>query len=127
MFLVVGSPPVQCTENDGNRDTFVHTTPTTMRTRESDEPHAALAALAALPNLGPVSAGWLVAAGITSPAALRRLGAVNAFHRVAMHRAGDVSLNLLYALEGALRGVRWDRLPPDVREALRVAANTPRA
>ena len=83
------------------------------------------AALAALPNLGPASARWLVAAGITTPAALRALGAVGAFRRVAMQRGGDVSLNLLYALEGALRGVRWDRLPADVRAALRAAADSP--
>lgn len=84
-----------------------------------------IAALAALPNLGPVSAGWLVAAGITSPEQLRARGAVAVFRQVTMHRAGDVSLNLLYALEGALRDVRWDRLPQEVREALREAANAP--
>jgi DNA transformation protein len=75
--------------------------------------------LAALRNLGPVSAGWLEAAGIRSAAELRRLGAVEAFRRVAFHRGGDVSANLLYALEGALRGVRWDRLPREEREALK--------
>ena len=86
---------------------------------------APVAALAALPNLGPVSAGWLVAAGVTAPEQLRARGAVAVFHQVAMHRAGDVSLTLLYALEGAVRGVRWDRLPHDVRAALRAAADTP--
>ena len=86
---------------------------------------SSVAALAALPNLGPVSAGLLVAAGITGPEQLRARGAVAVFRQVAMHRAGDVSLNLLYALEGALRGVRWDRLPRDVREALRESANAP--
>lgn len=88
------------------------------------EPYASLAAL---PNLGPASARWLVAAGITTPADLRALGAVAAFRRVAMHRAGDVSLNLLYALEGALRGARWDQLPAEVRDALRAAADAPAA
>lgn len=93
-----------------------------MRKRPLAEPHASLAAL---PNLGPVSAGWLVAAGITTPAELHRRGAVDVFRQVAMHRAGDVSLNLLYALEGAVRGIRWDRLPPSVRDALRAAVNAP--
>jgi DNA transformation protein len=87
--------------------------------------HAAAVALAALPNLGPVSARWLVAAGITSPAILRTRGAVAVFRQVAMHRAGDVSFNLLYALEGAIRGVRWDKLPRADRDALRAAANAP--
>lgn len=79
--------------------------------------------LAALVNLGPVSAGWLVRAGIRSPAALRRLGAIAAFNRVAIHRGGvGVTFNLLYALEGALRGIRWDYMPREVRETLRRAA-----
>jgi DNA transformation protein len=81
--------------------------------------------LAALWNLGPVSAGWLEAAGIRTAAELHRLGAVEAFRRVAIHRLGDVSFNLLYALEGALRGVRWDHLPVEQRAALRRAAETP--
>ena len=81
--------------------------------------------LAQLSNLGPVSAGWLEAAGIRSEAELRRVGAVAAYHRVATHRSGDVSLNLLYALEGAIHGVRWDRLPPDERARLRAAAERP--
>jgi DNA transformation protein and related proteins len=85
------------------------------------------AELARLRNLGTVSAGWLVAAGIRTEAELRTLGAVAAFRRVAMHRSGDVSLNLLYALEGALRDVRWDRLPAAERAALRAAAEAPGA
>jgi DNA transformation protein len=81
--------------------------------------------LAALRNLGPASAAWLEAAGIHTADQLRRLGALEAFRRVAFHRGGDVSLNLLYALEGALRDVRWDRIPREERDALRRAAETP--
>lgn len=77
------------------------------------------AELVALLGVGPVSAGWLAAAGITTVAQLRRIGAVEAFRRVAIHQQGRVSMNLLYGLEGALRGVRWDRLPADVRQSLR--------
>lgn len=88
-------------------------------------PSPAADALAGLLNLGPASVKWLLAAGITSPAQLRRMGAVAAFRRVAMSRSGDVSLNLLYALEGALRGVRWDRLPHEVRDQLRAQAKLP--
>ena len=85
------------------------------------------AELARLRNLGAVSAGWLVAAGVRTEAELRTLGAVAAFRRVAMHRSGDVSLNLLYALEGALRDLRWDRLSATERAALRAAAGAPAA
>ena len=77
-------------------------------------------------NLGPVSAGWLKAAGIRTPDDLRALGSVAAFRRVAMHRGGTgVTYNLLYALEGALRGVRWDRLPVALRDDLKRAADAP--
>ena len=79
-------------------------------------------------NLGSVSAGWLKAAGIQTPEELRAVGAVVAFRRVAMHRGGaGVTYNLLYALEGALRGIRWDRLPVALRDELKRAADAPPA
>ena len=56
--------------------------------------------------------------GITSYDDLERLGSVAAYQRVADSRP-DVSLNLLYALEGALLDVRWDLLSPEVRADLR--------
>ena len=71
-----------------------------------------------LPNLGPTSAGWLRDVGVASYDDLERLGSVQAFLLVDASREG-VSLNLLYALEGALRDVRWDRLPPALRAELR--------
>jgi len=98
----------------------MHTTHRVVKQRPESE-------LAVLRNLGPVSAGWLEAAGIGTATELRALGAVAAFRRVAFSRSGDVSLNLLYALEGALRDVRWDHLPPEERRALRRAAEAPDA
>lgn len=80
-------------------------------------PH--LVELAALTNLGPVSARWLYDAGIETPDALREVGALGAFRRIALHRGGDVTLNLLYALDGALRSERWDHLPVQVRNKLK--------
>lgn len=77
--------------------------------------------LLALRNLGPASVGWLEAVGIRTPAELRAVGAVEAFRRVAVLRSGSVSLNLLYALEGALRDVPWDAFGPEERAAMRRA------
>jgi DNA transformation protein len=74
--------------------------------------------VAGLPNLGPASAGMLAEAGITSVGQLRRLGAARAFRRVLFARGGQASTNLLWALEGALSGTRWDRLPPETRRRL---------
>ena len=59
-----------------------------------------------MPGLGPKSEEMLAAAGITTEEALRAAGAVQAY--LAVKRAGlPVSLNLLWALEGALLGERW--------------------
>ena len=71
-----------------------------------------------LPNLGPKSAAWLRAAGIATRADLERLGSVEAYRRV-LAQGVPPSLNLLYALEGALLDLRWDRLSPAVKENLR--------
>lgn len=69
-------------------------------------------------NLGPVSRKWLDRAGIRDLETLRAVGALEAWHRV--HETGaNPSLNLLYALEGAIRGVRWDALEDEDRQRLK--------
>jgi DNA transformation protein len=74
-------------------------------------------------NLGPVSAAWLHAAGIHSPANLRQTGAIEAWHRVRGTEAGaGANVILLYALEGALRDLHWAHLPPEVKRELKCAA-----
>jgi DNA transformation protein and related proteins len=82
--------------------------------------------LAALRNLGPASARLLRAAGIATPDELRDLGAVLAYRLVA-HRHGGASVNLLYALHGALEDRHWASLTTDERDALRAAADLPPA
>jgi DNA transformation protein len=60
--------------------------------------------LAELANLGPKSRKMLAAAGITSLAQLRELDLVVAYAKV--RRTGSkASLNLLWAIEGALSGM----------------------
>jgi len=59
-----------------------------------------------LRNLGPHSEKMLAQAGIRTEERLRKLGAVRAF--VAVRRAGaKPSLNLLWALAGALTDSDW--------------------
>lgn len=57
-------------------------------------------------GLGPKSQQMLAAAGITSLAQLRKLGAVQAYVRV-KHAGCNASLNLLWGLESALTGEHW--------------------
>ena len=73
-----------------------------------------------LPNLGPKSQAALAAAGITTVAQLRRLGSVAAYAKT--RRAGaNVSLNLLWALEGALTGLAWQVVAREHRTSLLLA------
>lgn len=62
-----------------------------------------------LPNLGPRSSAMLAKAGIKSRARLERLGAVGAYLAVKRIWKG-ASLNLLWALEGALSGRPWQEV-----------------
>ena len=81
--------------------------------------------LAALPNLGPASARWLVGAGISTVAELRRAGPIAAFGRVAVREGRAATANLLYALYGALEGKHWTEVTPAEKARLRRAAGWP--
>jgi len=73
-------------------------------------------------NVGPKSAAWLRQVGIRSRADLVEHGAVGAF--VKIKRAGfRPSLNLLYALEGALLECHWQQVPDHRRSELLLAAD----
>ncbi len=75
--------------------------------------------LAGMLNIGPVTAGRLRAVGVATPEDLRRLGAVEAFDRVEQASPQVTTLVLLYALEGALRGVPWTALTDELKADLR--------
>jgi len=73
-----------------------------------------------LPNLGPASLAMLERAGIASLAQLRELGAVRAFAKVRASGSRP-SLNLLWALEGALCGLPWQEVARRHRTSLLLA------
>lgn len=77
-------------------------------------------AFAKLPNLGPKSQAMLLGAGVGSLAELRRLGSVRAYARVKASGA-NASLNLLWALEGALSGLPWQHVAREHRTSLLLA------
>lgn len=72
-------------------------------------------------NLGPRSLALLAAAGITTLAQLRELGAVRAYARVQAVPGHNASLNLLWALEGSLSGQPWQAVAWDHRLSLLLA------
>lgn len=79
--------------------------------------------LEALTNLGKISARQLAEIGIASEEDLRKTGAVAAYLRLKAHFGRGVSLNYLYALDGALKGVRWDLMPETERAVIRAEAS----
>jgi DNA-3-methyladenine glycosylase I len=75
--------------------------------------------LARLANLGPASADWLSAIGIRTRRDLEKLGAVEAYRQLRGH-GYPATLNLVYAIEGTLRGLDWRRLPLALKTELKV-------
>lgn len=76
--------------------------------------------IAKLPNLGPKSKEMLAAAQVKTVAQLRKLGAVTAYARVKQQNA-KTSLNLLWALEGALTDLPWQVVARKHRTSLLLA------
>ena len=74
-------------------------------------------------NVGPKSAAWLRQVGVRTHDDLVKLGPVEAFMKV--KRAGfRPSLNLLYALAGAIEDCHWTDLPDGRKAALVEAAGS---
>jgi DNA transformation protein len=91
------------------------------KTPRAGSPKKGVAArLGDLPNLGPKSQQMLDTAGIRSTAQLRKLGAVRAYAQVKRVYPA-ASLNLLWALEGALTGLPWQTVAREHRTSLLLA------
>ncbi|TWI10290.1 TfoX/Sxy family protein [Aerolutibacter ruishenii] len=74
-----------------------------------------------LRNIGPKSAAWLRQVGLRTQDDIAAIGTVEAFVRV--KRAGfKPTLNLLYALEGALLECHWQEVPEPRRQQLAAEA-----
>ena len=74
--------------------------------------------LTEMPNIGKTLAKKLSTAGIDSPEKLIEIGSLTALMRIRTETDSGC-LNMLYALEGAIRGVRWHSLSKDVKEELK--------
>lgn len=78
--------------------------------------------LCQLPNIGFTLAQCLMDAQIETPEQLKRLGADKTFIRLsAIHR--DACLCKLYAIEGAIQGIRWHNLSPERKRELKIFYN----
>jgi DNA transformation protein and related proteins len=75
--------------------------------------------MAALPSLGLTSAQMLVEAGVSDASTLRQLGAVECYRRLRFHHGKRATINFVYALECACRGLDWRLLEPERKAELR--------
>ena len=83
-------------------------------------PHHSEGSIQQIPNLGPKSSRLLHAAGIQSLGQLKRMGAVAAYLQV-KQISPAATLNLLWALEGALTGLPWQAVAREHRTRLLMA------
>ena len=73
--------------------------------------------LRGVPNIGKILEEKLIEVGIDSSQELKRVGSREAFRRMNL-QGRDCCINKLYALEGAVQGVRWHYLSEEVKKSL---------
>jgi len=78
--------------------------------------------LTSLPNIGPVLADKLKQIGITTVDELEAIGSVEALIRIGVTDR-STCYNMLYAIEGAIRGIRWHAIPKGDREMIKTKFN----
>jgi len=78
-----------------------------------------LETLTELPNIGNTLAEKLVSIGIHNYEELLSLGSVEVALKICDGLDPGVCYNMLYAIEGAIRGVRWHTIPKDERDLLK--------
>lgn len=71
-----------------------------------------------LPGLGPKTEQQLEAVGISTPNELRKVGPTQAFLRIRERLTSKPSLNLLYALIGAVENRHWLDIAQNERESI---------
>jgi DNA transformation protein len=75
--------------------------------------------LAALPNIDSILAEKLATAGVTSYEDLVALGSIEVMLKLRDGLDPGACYNMLYTIEGAIRGVRWYTISKDERNWLK--------
>jgi DNA transformation protein len=78
--------------------------------KKASEAPPDLKGLRAMPSLGKASAELLVDVGITTPAMLREVGAIEAWRRLRFAHGKRVTVTWIYALDIAVQGIPWKEL-----------------
>ena len=75
--------------------------------------------LTELPNIGKTLAEKLNSIAIKNEQELKQLGSENAIIKIATIENSGACINMLYALEGAIQGIRWHALDNDRKQELK--------
>lgn len=75
--------------------------------------------LTELPNIGKILAAKLKTVGIDTEQELRKIGSENAIIKISTLENSGTCINMLYALEGAIQGIRWHGLEDGRKQELR--------
>ncbi len=72
-----------------------------------------------LSNIGKTLAKKLNAIGIETEQELNAIGSENAIIKIATLENSGACINMLYALEGAIQGIRWNELENERKQELK--------
>ena len=72
-----------------------------------------------LPNIGKTLSNKLNKIGISNEQELAELGSENAIIKIATLENSGACLNMLYAIEGAIQGIRWHGISLDRKQELK--------
>ena len=78
--------------------------------------------LSQMPNIGPVLEEQLMRVGIDTPEQLIKIGSRTAWRKMKQIDA-SACIHRLYALEGAVQGIRKNLLPQEVKASLKAFYN----
>jgi len=72
-----------------------------------------------LPNIGKTLAAKLNEIGIYNEHELKQMGSENTLIKIAAIENGEPCINMLYALEGAILGIRWHGISSERKHELK--------
>jgi len=72
-----------------------------------------------LPNIGKALAKKLNAVGIKNEEDLRSVGSENAIIKISTIENSGACINMLYAIEGAIQGIRWHGIDKERKQELK--------
>lgn len=75
--------------------------------------------LTKIPNIGKTLADKLNMIGIKNEQELKQIGSENAIIKIATIENSGTCINMLYALEGAIQGIRWHKLDNERKQELK--------